>query len=78
MPENVAGIVTGPELAQALTEKRSLKLAPIIFCEPHQTIWELQALNSRASIGGQNDNWEVRIIVVDGMHCRRRFRNDES
>lgn len=38
-----AGIVTRTKLAEALAENRAPKLAPIVRCEPRQTIHELQA-----------------------------------
>jgi CBS domain-containing protein len=39
-----AGIASRAELAEAIAEKRAPKLAPVIRCEPRQTIRELQAL----------------------------------
>ncbi|HTQ51626.1 MAG TPA: chloride channel protein [Candidatus Acidoferrales bacterium] len=39
-----AGIATRAELAEALAEKRPPRLAPIVRCEPRQTIRQLQAL----------------------------------
>ena len=45
MLENkLAGIAARAELAEALIEKRTPKLAPAIRCEPRQTIRELQTL----------------------------------
>jgi CIC family chloride channel protein len=45
MQENkLMGIGTRAELAEALAEKRAPKLAPVIRCEPRQTIRELQSL----------------------------------
>lgn len=38
------GIAPRAELAEALTEKRPPKLAPVIRCEPRQTVRELQSL----------------------------------
>ncbi|HEX3624864.1 MAG TPA: chloride channel protein [Verrucomicrobiae bacterium] len=38
------GIASRAELAEALAEKRTPKLAPVVCCEPRQTIRELQAL----------------------------------
>jgi chloride channel protein, CIC family len=40
--EKLAGIATRAELTEAIAEKRAPKLAPIIRCEPRQTIRELQ------------------------------------
>ena len=40
----LAGIVSRAELSEAIAEKRAPKLAPIIRCEPRQTIRELQTL----------------------------------
>jgi CIC family chloride channel protein len=40
----LSGIATRAELTEALAEKRPPKLAPIIRCEPRQTIRQLQAL----------------------------------
>lgn len=39
-----AGIVTRAELAEAIAAKRPPKLAPIVRCEPRQTIRQLQTL----------------------------------
>jgi len=39
-----AGIAARSELAEALAEKRPPKLAPVVRCEPRQTIRELQSL----------------------------------
>ncbi|HKW30621.1 MAG TPA: chloride channel protein [Verrucomicrobiae bacterium] len=40
----LTGIATQTELAEALAEKRAPKLAPLVRCEPRQTIRQLQAL----------------------------------
>lgn len=41
---NLTGIVSRAELAEAIVEKRPPKLVPIICCQPRQTIRELQTL----------------------------------
>jgi len=40
----LAGIAPRTELAEALAEKRAPRLAPLVRCEPRQTIRQLQAL----------------------------------
>ncbi|MGH7993423.1 MAG: chloride channel protein, partial [Limisphaerales bacterium] len=40
----LTGIATRAELAEAIAEKRAPKLAPLVRCEPRQTIRQLQAL----------------------------------
>ena len=41
---NLHGIAMRTELAEALAEKRAPRLAPLVRCEPRQTIRQLQAL----------------------------------
>jgi chloride channel protein, CIC family len=53
-----AGIATRTELAEALAEKRPLKLSPAIRCEPRQTIRELQTLLLESPTG--------MVVVCDG------------
>lgn len=40
--DKLAGIATRAELTEAIAEKRPPKLAPIVRCEPRQTIRQLQ------------------------------------
>jgi chloride channel protein, CIC family len=42
--DKLTGIATRAELAEAIAEKRAPKLAPVVRCEPRQTIRQLQAL----------------------------------
>jgi chloride channel protein, CIC family len=42
--DKLTGIATRGELAEAIAEKRAPKLAPVVRCEPRQTIRQLQAL----------------------------------
>ncbi len=54
-----AGVSSRTELAAALAEKRTPRLAPVIRCEPRQTIRELQTLLLDSPTG--------MVIVCDGQ-----------
>ena len=61
-----SGIVARSELAEALAEKRSPKLAPVVRCEPRQTIRELQTLllDSPAGMAVVCDGPKLLAIVT--------------
>ena len=66
----LAGIATRVELAEALAEKRPPKLAPIIRCEPRQTIRQLQALliESPTGMAVVCDNEDGKLLGLVTLH----------
>ena len=69
--EKLAGIATRAELTEAIAEKRAPKLAPIIRCEPRQTIRELQTkLHRIADRRGRRMRCRKRKIAWSGHAAR--------
>ena len=75
-----AGIVTRFELTQALAEKRSPNLAPIISCEPHQTIRELQTLliQSPTGMAAVCENTSGKLLGLVTLHDLLRAQNNAA
>lgn len=68
--DKLTGIVSRVELAEAIVEKRSPKLAPIIRCEPRQTIRELQTLliESPTGMAVVCDNSSGKLLGIVTLH----------
>jgi len=66
----LVGIATRAELTEALTEKRAPKLAPIVRCEPRQTIRQLQALliESPTGVAIVCDSADDKILGLVTLH----------
>jgi len=65
-----AGLVTRAELVEAIAEKRPPRLAPIVKCEPRQTIRQLQTLliESPAGIVLVCDPSDGKLLGLVTMH----------
>ena len=76
----LAGIASRRELTEALAEKRAPKLAPIISCEPHQTIRELQTLllESPTGVVMVCDHTSERLLGLVTLHDLLRAQMNAS
>jgi CIC family chloride channel protein len=75
-----SAIVSRSELTEALNEKRSPKLTPIIYCEPHQTIRELQTLliQSPTGMAAVCDHASGKLLGLVTLHDLLRAQNNAA
>jgi len=66
----LTGIATRAELTEALAEKRPPKLAPVIRCEPRQTIRQLQILliDSPTGMAVVCDTGDGKLLGLVTLH----------
>jgi chloride channel protein, CIC family len=76
----LTGIASRTELAEALIEKRAPKLAPVIRCEPRQTIRQLQSLliESPTGMAVVCDAASGKLLGLVTLHDLLRAQNNAA